>query len=202
MVKLEKHSGNVGGHSMSDVIYIGSNRTIGVFNFPFLPLCNTNPTTNPFLLCGRCGQPKKGHTSSTVTPADPSLTVVSVISTPTPLLVTRQAPSHLRRTLSFDDFDDHTGAMDVVTAEPDLLRNDRVDKDSFEEPSDPLDLDLDSCSLRAGLLLAAKVCKGWRDTARRLWRAAEELKLRVPASVHVGFVASLLQKCPGMLLRE
>ncbi|KAK7270306.1 hypothetical protein RIF29_23355 [Crotalaria pallida] len=169
--------------------------------------------------CGRCGQPKKGHncniktpTSATVTPADPSLTAVSVISAPTPLPVTRQAPSHLRRALSFDDFDDRTGAMDAVAAEQDLLRNDRVDEDSVEEPSDPLDLDLDSCGLPAslmweilkrlppaGLLSAAKVCKGWRETARRLWRAAEELKLRVPASVHVGFVASMLQKCPGIL---
>ena len=44
----------------------------------------------------------------------------------------------------------------------------------------------------AGLLSAANVCKGWRDTARKLWRAAEELRLRVPARAQVGFVASLL----------
>lgn len=93
--------------------------------------------------------------------------------------------------------------------------DDGADGDSFAEPDpepDPnLDLDIGSCGLPAsllwevlrrlppaGLLSAAKVNKGWRETARRLWRAAEELKLRVPASVHVGFVASMLQKCPGI----
>ena len=51
----------------------------------------------------------------------------------------------------------------------------------------------------AGLLSAANVCKGWRDTVRKLWRAAGELRLRVPARAQVGFVASLLQKCPGLV---
>ncbi|CAL0300607.1 unnamed protein product [Lupinus luteus] len=162
--------------------------------------------------CSRCGQPKKGHncniktpTSATITPADPSLTAVSVISAPTLLPVPRQAPSHLRRALSFDDFDDRTGGIDIDPQE----RDEMADEDSA---TDLLDLDLDSCGLPANLmwdilrrlppaelLSAAKVCKGWRETARRLWKAAEELKVRVPASVHVGFVASMLQKCPGIL---
>ncbi|OIV91352.1 hypothetical protein TanjilG_01970 [Lupinus angustifolius] len=162
--------------------------------------------------CSRCGQPKKGHncniktpTSATITPVDPSLTAVSVISAPTLLPVPRQAPSHLRRALSFDDFDDRTGGIDIDAAE----RDEKEDEDSA---TDLLDLDVDSCGLPgnlmwdilrrlppAELLSAAKVCKGWRDTARRLWKAAEELKVRVPASVHVGFVASMLQKCPGIL---
>lgn len=51
----------------------------------------------------------------------------------------------------------------------------------------------------AGSLSATKVCKGWRETARKLWKATEELKLRLPVKVHVGFVASMLQKCPGIL---
>ncbi|KEH38254.1 hypothetical protein MTR_2g066740 [Medicago truncatula] len=51
----------------------------------------------------------------------------------------------------------------------------------------------------AGSLSAAKVCKGWRETARKLWKATEELKLRVPVKVHVGFVASMLHKCLGIL---
>lgn len=50
----------------------------------------------------------------------------------------------------------------------------------------------------AELLSAARVCKGWRDTARRLWRAAEELRLRVPPRAQLGFVGSLLKKCPGL----
>lgn len=158
--------------------------------------------------CGRCGLPKKGHncnvktpTSATVTPTtDSSLTAISAISAPSSSSALRQAPSHLRRALSFDDFDD--------PLEPD----DRGDGDSFEEPLDPLDLDLDPFGLPAslmwevlkrlppaGLLAAAKVCRGWRETARRLWRSAEELKLRVPASIHVGYVSSMLQKCPGIV---
>ncbi|KEH15527.1 F-box/LRR protein, partial [Medicago truncatula] len=51
----------------------------------------------------------------------------------------------------------------------------------------------------AGSLSAVKVCKGWRETARNLWKEMEELKLRVPVKVHVGFVVSMLQKCHGIL---
>lgn len=51
----------------------------------------------------------------------------------------------------------------------------------------------------AGLLAAARVCKGWRDTAKRLWRAAEELRLKVPTRAQLGFVGSVLQKCPGLV---
>lgn len=50
-----------------------------------------------------------------------------------------------------------------------------------------------------GLLSAAKVCKGWRETARRLWKAAEVLRIRVPVGAQVGFVGSVLQKCPGLV---
>ncbi|KAE9589178.1 hypothetical protein Lal_00000149 [Lupinus albus] len=165
--------------------------------------------------CGRCGQPKKGHncniktpTSAKITPADPSLTAVSVVSGRRPLPVARHGPSRPRRALSFDDFDDRTGGNDFDPAE----RDEMADTDYVDESLDPLDLEMDSCGLPVnllwevmrrlpptGLLSAAKVCKGWRDTARRLWKAAEELKLRVPSNIHVGFVASMLQKCPGIL---
>lgn len=87
-----------------------------------------------------------------------------------------------------------------------------ADGDSFHEEDLDMDLDIDPCGLPvslmwevmrrlppAGLLAAARVCRGWRETAKRLWKAAEELKLRVPANVQVGFVASMLQKCPGIV---
>ncbi|WJX12070.1 hypothetical protein P8452_02609 [Trifolium repens] len=170
--------------------------------------------------CGRCGLPKKGHncntktpvsaTTATTTPADSSLSVVSVPSSS--VSVIRQPSANLRRALSFDGLDDRASGLDPVAVD------DKADGDSFPEPDlEPdlvldLDMDFDSCglpsSLRwevlrrlppAGLLSAAKVCKGWRETARKLWRATEELKLRVPAKVHVGFVASMLQKCPGIV---
>ncbi|KAI9125644.1 hypothetical protein K1719_003062 [Acacia pycnantha] len=50
-----------------------------------------------------------------------------------------------------------------------------------------------------GLVLVARVCKGWRDMTRRLWRALEELNLRVPAGVQLGFVTSMPQKCAGVI---
>lgn len=49
------------------------------------------------------------------------------------------------------------------------------------------------------LLSAARVCKGWRDTTKRLWRAAEELQLRFPANAQIGLVGSVLKKCPGLV---
>nr|KYP49212.1 F-box/LRR-repeat protein 17 [Cajanus cajan] len=156
--------------------------------------------------CGRCGLPKKGHTCTIKTPASASTPAppdssLSVVSAPSSAL--RQPPSNLRRALSFDDLDDR----------PDLPQpDDKADADLFFETEPDLDLDVGSCGLPAcllwevmrrlpptGLLSAARVCKGWRDTAKRLWRAAEELKLRVPVNVPVGFVASMLQKCPGIV---
>ncbi|KAG5051775.1 hypothetical protein AAZX31_02G136100 [Glycine max] len=161
--------------------------------------------------CGRCGLPKKGHNCTVKTLAstadatpDSSLSVVSVPSAAAPSL--RKPSSNLRRALSFDDLDERLPVVD--RSEPD----EEVDSDVFDETDPDLDLDADACGLPArllwevmrrlpppGLLSAAKVCKGWRDTAKRMWRAAEELKIRVPANVPVGFVASMLQKCPGIV---
>lgn len=132
------------------------------------------------------------------------MSTFSAITEPSSFSPVRQAPfrqpySYLRRALSFDDADDRTGGFDP----PEL--DDR-------ETGDPDSSDLDSCGLPvnilwdvlrrlppAGLLSAANVCKGWRDTARRVWRAAEELSLRVPARAQVGFVASMLQKCASLV---
>ncbi|KAI3841999.1 hypothetical protein MKX03_023034 [Papaver bracteatum] len=49
------------------------------------------------------------------------------------------------------------------------------------------------------LLSAAKVCKGWRDCSRKIWKSAEELRLRVPVRAKVWFIGSVLQKCTGLL---
>jgi len=108
-----------------------------------------------------------------------------------------QPHPYLRRALSFDDID----------------VRDSLDSDDEEECDAPeLETVIDSGRLPMrclwevlrrlpppAILSAAKVCKGWRDTARRLWRAAEELRLRVPAKAQVGLVGSVLQKCPGLV---
>ncbi|KAL0419822.1 UNVERIFIED_CONTAM: F-box/LRR-repeat protein 17 [Sesamum radiatum] len=172
--------------------------------------------------CGRCGLPKKGHkcpfttdnddvstpVSTPTAPAADSSTITTLSSATvaasrklvgeSPQSVVRPLPpARRRRALSFDD----VSVADSI----DELEEERFD---LEE-----DADLDgsgklpaSCLwevLRrlppAGMLSAARVCRGWRETTRRLWRAAEELRLRVPAKAQIGFVGSVLQKCPGLL---
>ncbi|KAK9282186.1 hypothetical protein L1049_005098 [Liquidambar formosana] len=148
--------------------------------------------------CGRCGLPKKGHscnvTPTTTADATPDSSASASVSAAASL-PPRQPYSHLRRALSFDD-------IDIC---------DSVQSDDDEFPGDFPELVSDSglpanCIWEVlrrlpppALLSAAKVCKGWRDTTRRLWKAAEELKLRVPARSQVGFVGSVLQKCPGLV---
>ncbi|GAV73435.1 PRK domain-containing protein/F-box-like domain-containing protein [Cephalotus follicularis] len=155
--------------------------------------------------CGRCGLPKKGHschltttssTSTTTTTTSTFNTTPSAVRPP-PAPPRQQQPSssHLRRALSFDDID-----IRCDSPEPEFHH------ELFESDSDLVG------GLPAGclwevlrrlpptrLLSAARVCKGWRDTAKRLWRAAEELRLRVPVRAQVGFVGSVLQKCPGLV---
>ncbi|KDP21367.1 hypothetical protein JCGZ_21838 [Jatropha curcas] len=150
--------------------------------------------------CGRCGLPKKGHSchlppaaSTTPTSADSSATVST--STSRSFFPSRQQYSHLRRALSFDDID-----IRCDSPEPEM---DYSEPDLFCSGSGKLPASCMWEVLRRlpppGLLAAARVCKGWRDTARRLWRAAEELRLRVPPRAQLGFVGSVLQKCPGLV---
>ncbi|XP_047955120.1 F-box/LRR-repeat protein 17-like [Salvia hispanica] len=162
--------------------------------------------------CGRCGLPKKGHicpfaaevddVSTPVSKPTAETSAVASIGSASAVVVTPAsvsrpaAPPGRRRALSFDD---------VTVAES-------VDELAEEEEEVDEDLDLDgsgglpaSCLWEVlrrlppvGMLSAARVCRGWRETTRRLWRAAEELRLRVPAKAQIGFVGSVLQKCPGL----
>ncbi|KAL5561796.1 hypothetical protein UlMin_031543 [Ulmus minor] len=158
--------------------------------------------------CGRCGQPKKGHvchiSGGDTTPTDAS----DDFSAPSSLSATRppaprQPCSSLRRALSFDDVDNCDGDG-FESAEPDA---DEFGDPMVEIEPDPVSGGLPASCLwevlrrlpPAGLLSAAKVCKGWRETTRRLWKAAEVLKLRVPVRAQVGLVGSVLQKCPGLV---
>ncbi|KAJ6399379.1 hypothetical protein OIU77_020012 [Salix suchowensis] len=151
--------------------------------------------------CGRCGLPKKGHvchlppsttTTPTQTPTDSSVSVSTSTSRPPP--PSRQQHSDLRRALSFDDNDLRCDSPEIEIDEPEL--------DMSGSGSGKLPVSCMWEILRRlppeGLLAAARVCKGWRETARRLWKAAAELRLTVPPRTQFVFVGSLLQKCSGL----
>ncbi|KAL2507788.1 F-box/LRR-repeat protein 17 [Forsythia ovata] len=164
--------------------------------------------------CGKCGLPKKGHTcpftendtnsSPASTPAAASSTTVTCsasmeesVALVSPQSVVRPPPpTRLRRALSFEDISVTDSVVDVKDEiEPQM---DVCPDGSGKLPA--------SCLwevLRrlppAGLLSAARVCKGWNDLTRRLWRASEEIRLRVPSSAQIGFVGSMLQKCSGLV---
>ncbi|KAI3421399.1 uncharacterized protein J3R85_012315 [Psidium guajava] len=132
----------------------------------------------------------------------PSLSSSARPPQPPPLLP-RHPISHLRRALSFDDLD----------VRPDEGEDfDEVEPDLDEREQDFVDGDADAGGLPARclwevlrrlppaeLLAAARVCKGWRETSRRVWRAAEDLKLRVPSRAQLCFVGSVLNKCPELV---
>jgi len=150
--------------------------------------------------CGRCGLPKKGHictvstpvTSSSATPCNSSLSVAA--SAPSSVSAARCPPLRPRRALSFDD--EEPDGLDPSESTAVWPQGD--DLDSSGLPGNVL-WDVLKRLPPSGLLTAAKVSRGWRDMTKRLWKAAEELRLRVRASVQVGFVASMLQKCPGIV---
>ncbi|KAL2541200.1 F-box/LRR-repeat protein 17 [Abeliophyllum distichum] len=161
--------------------------------------------------CGRCGLPKKGHNCnlpkdigdnstpvSTPTPAADDY-IISISSVSVSESAARPLPPlGSRRALSFDD--------DISEADS----RGELDLECYEGE---LDIDPDmpgkfpaSCLWEVlrrlppvGLLSAAMVCKGWRETTKKLWRAAEQLQLRVPAKAQIGFFGSMLQKCPGLI---
>ncbi|KAF6173440.1 hypothetical protein GIB67_027135 [Kingdonia uniflora] len=151
--------------------------------------------------CRRCGQPKKGHichignTANTpIVTIDESSSSSIIASTPSPDL-----PRHLRRALSFDDLENEDNRSVAVSDDDD--DEDLENLGELGEGKLPM-----SCLWEVfkrlpptGLLSAAKVCKGWRDCTKKLWKAAEELKLVVPAKAQVGFVGSVLQKCSKLV---
>ncbi|XP_043708898.1 F-box/LRR-repeat protein 17-like [Telopea speciosissima] len=153
--------------------------------------------------CGRCGLPKKGHschgetTTTTTSTADSSSIIAPSPSLPTPT-PPRHPFSHLRRALSFDD-----NEVDVSPISDDEDCSDGSPETELDSGDGRLPWSCLWEVLRrlppASLLSAAKVCTGWRDCTRKLWRAAEELRLRVPVKAQVGLVGSVLQKCSGLV---
>jgi hypothetical protein len=154
--------------------------------------------------CGRCGLPKKGHSCyvgiTTDTDSPNSITPTHAPDLSVAVSATRPPSRHFRRALSFDDdVSDIHGGFPEPEDEDNLDVGDTVaDLGSGRFPAGCL-WEILRRLPPAGLLASARVCRGWRETAKRLWKAAEELRLRVPARAQVGLVGSVLQKCPGIV---
>ncbi|XP_072987979.1 F-box/LRR-repeat protein 17 [Typha latifolia] len=141
--------------------------------------------------CGRCGLPKKGH----VCP--------STDGQPLP------PRSDLRRALSFDD-DRASPAPPVEVADLAVLATPLLEAQLEAEEAEEVVLVGDgivplACLAEVlrrlspkELMGAAAVCKGWRECVKRVWRSAEELRLRVSPRSQIGFVGSVLHKCAGL----
>ncbi|XP_004292183.1 PREDICTED: F-box/LRR-repeat protein 17 [Fragaria vesca subsp. vesca] len=169
------------------------------------------PKTRGSYTCGRCGQPKKGHVCHVRVAAAESGadshpdTPISITRTPAllPPPPPRQPYSNLRRALSFDDVESSGyGDSDAPDPDPDL--------DEIEDTEMDWDMGWGGLPMSClweilrrlpppGLLSAAMVCRGWRETTRRLWKAAESLRLRVPARAQVRFVRLVLHKCHDLV---
>ncbi|KAL9227556.1 hypothetical protein vseg_003233 [Gypsophila vaccaria] len=49
------------------------------------------------------------------------------------------------------------------------------------------------------VMAAAGVCRRWREVAARVWKAAEEIRIKVPVKDPVGFVGSVLKRCSNLV---
>uniref|UniRef100_A0ACD5ZYG4 Uncharacterized protein n=2 Tax=Avena sativa TaxID=4498 RepID=A0ACD5ZYG4_AVESA len=156
------------------------------------------PKTRGSYNCGRCGQPKKGHVCNLPSPADG-------VGAPSPSPSSSGAASgenRLRRALSYDE----TTATPSSPEKKPRAHNDEDGDDEMEEDEETMELggravptEVVGEVLRRlgprGVLEAAAVNRGWRDCAARVWRAAEELRLR-PAGV--ALVGALLPRCTAL----
>ncbi|GAA0153187.1 hypothetical protein LIER_11489 [Lithospermum erythrorhizon] len=178
--------------------------------------------------CGRCGLPKKGHVCSFGNQGNglnpnPKTTTTMTMMTSTPFnksgeefgfpvvssshSVVRlphqemRQPSNLRRALSFDDIDvqdsmevENDGVEEVVGVDP------QCGSGGTDTAMPPMYLwEVLRRLPPQSLALASGVCREWRDTAKMVWVAAEEIRLKVPVKAPVGFVGSVLQKCSGLV---
>ncbi|KAK1313966.1 F-box/LRR-repeat protein 17 [Acorus calamus] len=132
--------------------------------------------------CGRCGLPKRGHTC----PLPGSDAPAAPLPPP-------RSERRLRRALSFED---DGAASEVGDAVEEVWDEEVVEEEGV----------LGKCLAEvlrrlppAGLMAAAMVCRGWRDGVRRVWRAAEEVRLRVPRSSPAGSIGSVLTKCSSLV---
>ncbi|CAL4943280.1 unnamed protein product [Urochloa decumbens] len=176
------------------------------------------PKTRGNYNCGRCGQPKKGHVCVAPVPvAAPS----GGGSAPSPSPSTSSGaasasggggggePHRLRRALSFDEAGTPSSPEkkpkvegDVEMGEPEEGGEDDDDDAVMEVGGRPVPREVMAEVLRRlgprGVMAAAGVSRGWRDCAGRVWRAADELRLRVLAGSGAGILAALLPRCAAL----
>ncbi|XP_050364429.1 F-box/LRR-repeat protein 17 [Argentina anserina] len=182
-------------------------------SYPYATSGQKRPKSRGSYTCGRCGQPKRGHTCQFRPPpaadSHPD-TPISITRTPAlpPPPPPRQPYSNLRRALSFDDVESSGyGDSDAPDPDPDF---DEVEVEVIEDTEVDWDRGWGGLPMSClweilrrlpppGLLSGAMVCRGWRETTRRLWKAAESLRLRVPARAQVRFVRLVLHKCPNLV---
>ncbi|XP_017697958.2 F-box/LRR-repeat protein 17-like isoform X2 [Phoenix dactylifera] len=138
--------------------------------------------------CGRCGLPKKGH----------------ICPSGNGDILPPRSDHRLRRALSFEE--DRTPS--AVAAAPGMEEEEvaetpaAADYEEVEVGGGVLPV---SCLVEVlrrlspkELMGAAVVCRGWRECVKRVWRSAEELRLRVSPRSQIGFVGSVLHKCAGL----
>ncbi|KAH9602773.1 hypothetical protein KSS87_023060 [Heliosperma pusillum] len=124
--------------------------------------------------CTRCGLPKRGHVCDTATTA--TSTVASSVSPITP-------PPRRQRSLAFD------GAGDGAA-------------EGYGEIDGGDDGWLWEVMRRLpppAVVAAAGVCREWREVGFRVWKAVEEIRVRVPRLDSVGFVGSVLKRCRSLV---
>ncbi|KAJ1294474.1 hypothetical protein BS78_01G149000 [Paspalum vaginatum] len=172
------------------------------------------PKTRGNYNCGRCGQPKKGHVCVAPVPSP----------APSPSSSSGAASAgggggggeqRLRRALSFDEAGtpsspekkpkvEEEGDRDVEMGPADAegdLPHDGGDA-TLEVAGRPVPREVMAEVLRRigprGVMAAAGVSRGWRDCAARVWRAAEELRLRVLADSGAALLGALLPRCAAL----
>ncbi|CAM0949081.1 unnamed protein product [Alopecurus aequalis] len=151
--------------------------------------------------CGRCGLPKKGHVCSI--PGPPSAGESkprralsfdeAAVANVAPLAVAWPFPTPPRP----PEKKARVEVVDVEGSEPEgAFRRPRwVAFGPGRRVPDDVVLEVFRRLAPRGVAAAAAVSRGWRDCARRVWRGAEEIRLRAAG---VGPVGALLPRCPAL----
>jgi hypothetical protein len=173
------------------------------------------PKTRGNYNCGRCGQPKKGHVCvGPVAPGpaptpSPSSSSGAASATASASAGGGEQQHRLRRALSFDEAGTTPSSPEKKPKVEDDADMAEAELDDEEEGATvdvgarrPVPTEVMAEVLRRlgprGVLAAAGVSRGWRDCAGRVWRAADELRLRVLAASGVALLAALLPRCTAL----